>query len=126
MAPKEPYTYTPERIEEIRAAMDAYAESASIPILAEFAFNFGLSNTQCFYENPDLIEARKRLFLKKEAQLEKGALSGQINCTMAIFSLKQIGWKDKVETETRLGGIEGEPAPSIKIEFIDAPARPVS
>ena len=31
---------------------------------------------------------------KKEAQLERLALRKEINHTMAIFSLKQLGWKD--------------------------------
>lgn len=118
-------TYTPERVKEIIDAMEEYTTSASIPILAEFAYQFGLTNVQCFYEVPDLMEAKSRLMMKKEYQLEKGALSGQINSSMAIFSLKQMGWKDKIENETRLGNIEGEDGASLKIEFVNAHGDPI-
>ena len=39
------------------------------------------------------------LIAKKEAQLERLALEKQIDSRMAIFSLKQLGWKDKAELE---------------------------
>ena len=50
-------------------------------------------------KDKELSYAIKRLMLKKEAQLEKLALKGKIDKTMAIFSLKQIGWRDKHEIE---------------------------
>lgn len=34
--------------------------------------------------------------------LEKGALTGKYDKTMAIFSLKQLGWRDKIETESKV------------------------
>jgi hypothetical protein len=37
--------------------------------------------------------------MRKEVVLEKGTLTGVYDKTMAIFSLKQLGWKDKQEIE---------------------------
>jgi len=90
--------WTPERIAEVVAMMDEYTESNQVPILAEFAYKHKLSR-QSMYEITGLSDAIKRMTTKKEAELEKGALSGQLNVTMAIFSLKQMGWKDKTEVE---------------------------
>jgi hypothetical protein len=95
--PKGPIKYTPELNSKIVEAMEEYCQKTAIPILGEFAYNFGLSNIQCFYEIPELMDARERLIMKKAAQLEKGCLANQINATMAVFSLKQLGWSDKAE-----------------------------
>lgn len=47
-------------------------------------------------ENPALSQSIKKLLDWKEVNLEKGALTGRIDKTMAIFSLKQPahGWSD--------------------------------
>jgi hypothetical protein len=88
--------YTPELIAEIVDAMMEYTERSSIPILAEFAYQRKIP-VNTFSEIPELNEAKQMLFLKKQAQLEKGTLLGQLNPSMAIFSLKQLGWSDKQE-----------------------------
>ena len=54
----------------------------------------------------------KKCIAKKEANLEKGALTGKLNPSMAIFSLKQLGWRDKKEEEVQ--------NPSINISFAKA------
>jgi hypothetical protein len=38
--------------------------------------------------------------MQREAGLERGAISGEINPTVAIFALKQLGWRDKHEVES--------------------------
>jgi hypothetical protein len=53
-------------------------------------------------KNPELFDTIKKITEAKEVMLEKGALVGVFNSSMAIFSLKQVGWKDKIETENEL------------------------
>lgn len=88
--------YTPERLKEIEDAMNDYTEKTAIPILAEFAFEFGILREE-IYKHPELNYARKMMLTKKEVQLEKGSLTGKLDRTVAIFSLKQLGWSDKHE-----------------------------
>src|SRR5208337_927506 len=77
-----------------------YIENTAIPIVAEFAILNGLHREQV-YDMPELAYALKRCISKKEMALEQKALAGEVNCSMAIFSLKQIGWSDKQETTLR-------------------------
>lgn len=49
------------------------------------------------YDWPESSTLLKLCIDKKEAQLERKALAGQINVVMAIFSLKQQGWSDRTE-----------------------------
>jgi hypothetical protein len=42
----------------------------------------------------------QRMIDAKEVMLEKKGLTGEYASTMAIFSLKQLGWSDKVEQKT--------------------------
>lgn len=82
--------------EELRIALLDYIERTPIPIAAEFAYTNGLHRQQ-LYEMEELSDALKQCITKKEAALESQALNGSVNCTMAIFSLKQLGWKDTHE-----------------------------
>ena len=83
--------------DELLSKLMQYIENTTIPIVAEFAYQQGLHREQ-LYDMPELSYALKQCINKKEAQLEKLALNGDVNCSMAIFSLKQIGWKDTHET----------------------------
>lgn len=78
--------------------LNRYIDNTPIPIIKEFCYKNDISSSH-FYrlcrEYGKLEEAKKRAIDKKEANLEKGALYGKINTTMAIFSLKQLGWSDK-------------------------------
>jgi len=93
-----PIKYTAAVLKKIIAKMEAYIESEQIPIVAEFAYknNFG---RQMLYEHKELSDTIKKLIAKKEANLEKMGLVGVINPTMAIFSLKQLGWRDKQDID---------------------------
>ena len=53
------------------------------------------------YDNAIFSTLLKRCIAKKEANLEKGALTGKLNPSMAIFSLKQLGWKDRKEVDVK-------------------------
>ena len=94
-----PKKYNPEEMAEI---IDRYTEGADIPIVKEVCYLNKWQN-KYIYELADnneiLSDSIKMLIQKKEAQLEKLGLFNVINPTMAIFSLKQLGWKDRPEHE---------------------------
>lgn len=75
-----------------------YIDSTDIPIIAEFAHMHGVLRSK-LYEMDELGDALKACVQKKEFALESKALKGDVNCTMAIFSLKQLGWKDVQQRE---------------------------
>ena len=93
-----PKEYTGDKLREIVEDLDKYIEETPIPIIAEFAYTRDIRRAT-LYEIPELAYSIKRAAEKKEAQLEKLALANKINTTFAIFSLKQLGWKDKTEHE---------------------------
>jgi len=76
----------------------AYIDDNEIPILAEFAYQNDITR-EFLYQLKELTYAIKKCHDKKESALERNAINGKINVTMAIFSLKQLGWKDKQEFE---------------------------
>lgn len=85
-------------IEEI----NKYTELTEIPILKEVCYmNDWLYDTvnDLMNKHDELFHAIKKLLMKKEVVLETGALKGKYDKTMAIFSLKQLGWRDKQEVE---------------------------
>jgi hypothetical protein len=97
-----PVEYTPERIQEIKDAMERYIQETEVPIVAEFAY---LNNIRraILYEIPELSYSVSKLTDKKEAVLEKGGLLGDYNASMAKFSLAQLGWSEKQETKMNAG-----------------------
>ncbi len=98
-----PVKYTEEYLEEIKEKLSEYIDNTDIPIIAEFAYKNKIPR-QKLYEFNALNDTIKECIDKKEAQLERLALDGDVDKTMAIFSLKQLGWKDKQEIE-HSGGI---------------------
>lgn len=99
-----PPKYNDEQMSELVAKFREYIENTDIPIVAEFAYQNGLYK-QYFYDHDEFTDLVKMATSKKEAALEYGALKGTLNPTMAVFSLKQMGWTDKQQTEmTGSGG----------------------
>ena len=90
--------YSDEDVERIKKQLSDYIASVEIPILAEFAYTHGVARST-LYEYEELSTLLKQCIEKKEAQLERKALEGDVNTTMAIFSLKQLGWRDKHDVE---------------------------
>ncbi len=95
--------YTKEKIQEIKKKLIDYIEDNTIPIIAEFAYHNHIPR-QTLYELMDIKEIMNELICKKEANLEKGMLSGKLPVAAASFSLKQLGWRDRQEIEST-GGI---------------------
>ena len=93
--------YTVERIQYIKALLEEYIENTEIPIIAEFAYMNKICR-QTLYEQKPLSDTLEILRAKKEAQLERKGLENEINPTMAKFSLQQLGWRDRVEHDTKI------------------------
>lgn len=97
MAPKRKMS-----ISELTAAAIQYADTAPIPIVKEFALQVGYPYTYLYElaaKHPTFHAALRRIVDQKEIILEKGALTGALDRSMAIFSLKQIGWRDQPPAE---------------------------
>lgn len=93
--------------------MKNYTENTDIPILKEFCYKNKIHSKyiyeladKCIKKNNDyrLNDSIKELIEKKETQLEKLSLTGQINVSQAIFSLKQLGWKDRKDIDLKTQG----------------------
>jgi hypothetical protein len=99
--------WTPERITEVKKMIEDYTEETHVPTIAGFCSKNKIRK-QRLYEIEELREALEFLIYKKENVLELGALSNQMNASMVIFSLKQMGWRDRFEIE-HTGRIEISP-----------------
>ena len=87
-------------IQELVTKFEKYVEETEIPIVVEFAYLNNLDRT-FLYDRAEFSTVLKKCIQKKESQLEKGSLMGVLNSTQAIFSLKQLGWKDKQEIDMK-------------------------
>ena len=106
-----PRSRTQTQDEELFNKFKKYINNTTLPIIAEFAYMNDIER-QYLYDNEMFSTLLKKKKKKKEANLEKGALTGKLNPSMAIFSLKQLGWKDRKEEEAQ--------NPSININFTKA------
>lgn len=95
-------------LEQMLDDVETYIETANPPIVAEFAHRHNITR-QYLYElagkcqakgDNRLTDAIKAISEAKEVMLEQKALNGEYAGNMAIFSLKQLGWTDKVEQKT--------------------------
>ena len=93
-----PKNFTKPQVEQIKKLLCEYIEKEDIPIIAEFAYKHDVPRNT-LYDYPEFSTLIKKMIDKKESALEKKALKGDVNSTMAIFSLKQLGWRDKQEME---------------------------
>ncbi len=89
-----PIKYTAELCAEINKKLQDYVKKTKCPIIAEFCYINDIRK-QVLYDYPQFSDSIKRLIEKKECYLEKYGLKK--NSSMAIFSLKQLGWTDKSE-----------------------------
>lgn len=91
-----PRKYSSNELERLAYKFNDYIKNTDIPIIAEFAGQAGILKDD-IYNYDEFYTLRKMAIDKKEANLERKALTGEVNQTMAIFSLKQLGWSDKHE-----------------------------
>lgn len=110
-----PIKWDEKTIEKIRIKLDEYIEESDVPIISEFSYQNNISRQRLYefandYE--EFSDTFKKCTTKKEAQLEKLGLLNIINPTMAIFSLKQLGWTDKQQIEH-----SGETTSNVKAEI---------
>lgn len=90
--------WTEEHIKSVKQKLNEYIDETDIPIIAEFAYKNDIRRA-ALYECPELAYTVKKAIEKKESALEREALHNGVNVTMAIFSLKQLGWRDKTDHE---------------------------
>lgn len=99
-------------VDEICNALDSYTahcvKQKEVPILKEVFVKKGWSyDYVCKILNGRLLEANddrldtsiKNLVYAKEYMLERLGLKGKINSTLAVFSLKQLGWRDQQQVD---------------------------
>jgi len=98
MAGGRPRNLSDDEILDLVDRLEDYIANTDIPIVTEFAYQNNISRDD-LYNYDEFYALRKTAIDKKEAQLERKALNGEIDKTMAIFSLKQLGWSDKREVE---------------------------
>jgi DNA-packaging protein gp3 len=94
--------------EQMQADIDLYFSMTDIKevTITGLALHLGFESRQSFYDyeqKPEFSYIVKRARLRVEMGYEI-KLSGN-NCTGAIFALKNMGWKDKTETELS-GGVK--------------------
>lgn len=89
---RKPRKYDRRRIAEEFAR---YIENTPVPIAAEFAASQGAPKS-VLYDWPELEVLLKLCATKKEGALERGLLEGKLIPSGAIFSLKQLGWSDRL------------------------------
>jgi len=93
-----PRNYTDKQVEKFLKLFEEYIKDTDIPIISEFAYLNDLPR-EIIYDYEEFTTLRKKAINKKEAQLEKLGLLNVVNSSMAIFSLKQLGWSDKQDIE---------------------------
>lgn len=84
--------------------VDEYIESRkkSVPILKECCLLNDWDYVyvmQLRHKHEELSKSIRIILDWKEIKLEQGALTGELDKTMAIFSLKQLGWRDRQEVD---------------------------
>ena len=93
-----PRKHTDEEVAQYVALFRAYIDETDIPIICEFCYLNHIPR-ETIYDYDEFSTLRKECIDKKEARLERGGLDGKVDKTMAIFSLKQLGWSDRQQHE---------------------------
>ena len=95
-------------IEDLINDADDYIKKADPPIVNVYAHLLNITGNYLYHladkleakGEPELKHTIKKIAEAKAITLEKKALKGRYNASMAIFSLKQLGWKDKQEEKS--------------------------
>ena len=79
-----------------------YTEQTEYPILKELCYlkhyNYDYV-MQLQRADEELSQSIKELLYKKESYLEREGIKGSLAQTMAVFTLKQLGWRDNIEVK---------------------------
>ena len=81
-----------------------YTKNTDYPILKELCYKKHYNYDVIMAKQRDdeeLCQSIKELLYKKEAYLEYNGVHGKLSNTMAVFTLKQLGWRDLVEINNR-------------------------
>lgn len=79
-----------------------YTNKTEYPILKELCYQKHYNYDTIMKmqrDNEELMQSIKELLYKKESYLEREGLKGKLAQTMAVFTLKQLGWRDSIEIE---------------------------
>lgn len=109
-----------EMVDKLNDYTDTCIKKKKVPILKEVVvkmnWNYDYVMTLERKEGwEELREAINRLVNTKEYMLERLALDGKITNTMAVFSLKQLGWKDQQTMD-----VQSSNSKAIKITLVKA------
>jgi hypothetical protein len=94
------------KYDNLKSDIIEYTNTAEYPILKELCYqkHYNYDYVMQLQRNDEeLAQSIKELLYKKESYLEREGIKGNIAQTMAVFTLKQLGWKDVVENQ-----IQGE------------------
>lgn len=90
------------RYDNLRQDIIDYTEKTEYPILKELCYlkhyNYDYV-MQLQRDNEELSQSIKELLYKKESYLEREGIKGNLAQTMAVFTLKQLGWRDNIEVK---------------------------
>ena len=90
------------KYDNLRQDIIDYTEQTEYPILKELCYlkhyNYDYV-MQLQRTNEELSQSIKELLYKKESYLEREGIKGNLAQTMAVFTLKQLGWRDNIEVK---------------------------
>jgi hypothetical protein len=96
-----------------------YIEDNEMPIIQEFCYKNDVLREQLYsyasQHQDGWSSALKKAISKKESYLERNLIANKVSVPGAIFSLKQIGWRDDPQLNVNKGD-------SISIEVTGKPA----
>ena len=106
------------KIDFVINTMRDYIDNTDLPIFKEVCYQNNWDTARIYQlgnENEELLDTIKKLSNKKEVELEKGGLTGKYNSTMVVFSLKQLGWKDRQEVDiaSNINSVD------VKVDIVD-------
>ena len=93
-----------DKYDNLKSDIIEYTNTTEYPILKELCYqkHYNYDYVMQLQRNDEeLSQSIKELIYKKESYLEREGIKGNIAQTMAVFTLKQLGWKDVVENQVQ-------------------------
>ena len=90
------------KYDNLRQDIIDYTEQTEYPILKELCYlkHYNYDYVMQLQRNDEeLSQSIKELLYKKESYLEREGIKGNLAQTMAVFTLKQLGWRDNIEVK---------------------------